>query len=157
MPDENSLPDKKYEFTDEIRTSFPTATVLHRIRALRDFSDVKKGDIGGFIEKEENLSHEGDCWIYGDCWVLGDTQVSGNGMVSGFVMVFSGVKILDNARVSGHIVLYRDVEVSGAAQLSGHMVLSGVKISGSMHITGDFVGSLLRTNCAQIYSNKRAG
>ena len=33
-----------------------------RIKALRSFMNVSKGDVGGFVEKEENLSHEGDCW-----------------------------------------------------------------------------------------------
>ncbi|MDE5977041.1 MAG: hypothetical protein K2G70_01045 [Turicibacter sp.] len=47
---------KKYEMFKEK----PTDT-LYRIRALRDFGDVKQGDVGGYIEKEENLSHEGYC------------------------------------------------------------------------------------------------
>ncbi|WP_409361877.1 hypothetical protein ACRPOS_002770 [Bartonella heixiaziensis] len=31
---------------------------LQRIRALRDLGNAKKGDLGGFIEHEGNLSHE---------------------------------------------------------------------------------------------------
>ena len=42
--------EKKYEMFKEKETD-----VLYRIRALRDFGYVKKGDIGGYIEKEENL------------------------------------------------------------------------------------------------------
>lgn len=52
---------KKYEFTGEtkeIRLLFRTAT-LHRIRATVAFGIVEVGDLGGWIEKEENLSHEG--------------------------------------------------------------------------------------------------
>ena len=52
---------KKYEFTGEtkeIKLLFRTA-VLHRIRATVSFGFVKIGDLGGWIEKEENLSHEG--------------------------------------------------------------------------------------------------
>lgn len=37
---------------------------LYRIEALRDFSNIKKGDLGGYVEKENNLSHNGCCWIY---------------------------------------------------------------------------------------------
>ncbi len=40
-------------------------TNLYHIKALKDFDDVKAGTIGG-IEKETNLSHEGNCWIYND-------------------------------------------------------------------------------------------
>ena len=32
-----------------------------RIRALIDFGNVEKGDIGGKIDSYDNLSQEGDC------------------------------------------------------------------------------------------------
>ncbi len=41
---------KKYELTNENHT-FEGITV-HRIRALRDFDDVRAGALGGFIENE---------------------------------------------------------------------------------------------------------
>ena len=37
---------------------------LYRIKALRDFSNVSKGEIGGFVRIYHNLSHKGKCWIY---------------------------------------------------------------------------------------------
>ena len=66
---------KKYELTEESRT-LSDGTVLHRIRALSDFTiydgiDVSKGDLGGFIEREENLSRDGTSWVYGNAWVSG--------------------------------------------------------------------------------------
>ena len=33
---------------------------LYRIRALKDFHNVKEGEAGGYIESEQNLSQEGD-------------------------------------------------------------------------------------------------
>jgi len=39
-------------------------SILYRIRALKDFGDVKKGDIGGYIQSKSNLSQEGNVWIY---------------------------------------------------------------------------------------------
>ena len=36
---------------------------LFRIKATTDFGDVEKGELGGYIEKEENLSHYGDAWV----------------------------------------------------------------------------------------------
>ena len=58
---------KKYEFTEE--TKEITGRTLHRIRALISFDDVAEGDLGGFIEKEENLSHDGDACVCGNAWV----------------------------------------------------------------------------------------
>ena len=56
---------------------------LFRVKALISFGDVKKGDLGGYVEKEENLSHSGGAWIYGDTWVTGDAKVFGDAVVSG--------------------------------------------------------------------------
>ncbi|GAA5112388.1 hypothetical protein GCM10023261_16890 [Bartonella jaculi] len=58
---------KKYEFTNE--TKQVGDYTLYRIRSLRDFGSVKAGDLGGFIEKEANLSHDGNCWVGDNAWV----------------------------------------------------------------------------------------
>ena len=68
---------KKFEFTGETKTIslfFRTAT-LHRIRAVAEFGLVKIGDLGGWIEKEENLSHEGKAWVWGNAEVWGNAKV----------------------------------------------------------------------------------
>ena len=59
--------EKKYKLTEE--TLETDGRTLHRIMALRDFGNARKGDIGGWIENEDNLSHCGDCWVYGDAKV----------------------------------------------------------------------------------------
>lgn len=83
---------KKYELTEE--TVKVSEITLYRIRAVRDFGSVKTGDLGGYIEKEENLSH------FGDAWVSDNAEVSGNGKVSGNANVF------DNARISGNAEIF---------------------------------------------------
>lgn len=87
---------KKFEFTGETKTIslfFRTAT-LHRIRAVAEFGLVKIGDLGGWIEKEENLSHEGKAWVCGDAEVCGDAKVWGNAKVCGDAKVFSASHVL---------------------------------------------------------------
>ena len=87
---------KKFEFTGETKTIslfFRTAT-LHRIRAVAEFGLVKIGDLGGWIEKEENLSHEGKAWVCGDAEVCGDAKVWGNAEVCGDAKVFSASHVL---------------------------------------------------------------
>ena len=81
---------KKFEFTGETKTIslfFRTAT-LHRIRAVAEFGLVKIGDLGGWIEKEENLSHEGKAWV------CGDAEIWGNAKVCGDAKVFSASHVL---------------------------------------------------------------
>lgn len=67
---------KKYELVldDTIQVLGET---LYRIRALRDFGGVRAGDIGGYIAKEKNLSHDRNAWVYGDAQVSGDARVHG--------------------------------------------------------------------------------
>lgn len=71
---------KKYELTEE--TKVIGGKTLFRIRALRSFGDIKAGDLGGFIENERNLSHEGNAWVGDNAWVDGNARVSGDGLIN---------------------------------------------------------------------------
>ena len=73
--------EKKYILTDDV-IDFNGHT-LHRIKAVRDFDCVKAGDLGGFIESEKNLAHDGDAWVPGAAWVTDSARVSGAALVSG--------------------------------------------------------------------------
>ena len=70
----------KYELALETKRFFD-GIELYRIRALRSFSDVTEGTLGGYIQQESNLSQEGDCWIYGDAQVCGNAQVFGDAAI----------------------------------------------------------------------------
>ena len=92
---------KKYEFTGEtkeIKLLFRTA-VLHRIRATVSFGFVKIGDLGGWIEKEENLSHEGKAWVWGNAKVCGDAKVWGNAKVCGDAEVWGNAEVFSASHV----------------------------------------------------------
>lgn len=67
----------KYELTDEKMTTDDGVT-LHRIRATKPFRDVKPGDLGGWVETEANLSHEGISWVLDNARVYGDARVLDN-------------------------------------------------------------------------------
>nr|DAI87390.1 MAG TPA: Putative transferase, nesg, ydcK, Structural Genomics.38A [Caudoviricetes sp.] len=77
---------KKFELTSESIVKF--GKTLYRIRALVAFGDVKEGELGGFLEKEENLSQDGNAWVYGDAWVYGNARVYGDARVCGDAIVF---------------------------------------------------------------------
>lgn len=67
-----STESKKYEFTSETKMYF--GRTLRQIRAIKDFSNVKAGEIGGWIEKESNLSQTGDAWVYGNANISNTNQ-----------------------------------------------------------------------------------
>ena len=71
--------EKKYEITNIAHPQYPW---LHRIRALRDVrEDVHAGDLGGFVQSEENLSQEGQCWIAGNAVVAEEAYVYGDAIL----------------------------------------------------------------------------
>jgi len=72
---------------------------LYRIKALKDFRDVKKGTFGGYIESEKNLSQEGNAWVYGDARVYGSAQVYGSARVYGDAWVYGSARVYGNNAV----------------------------------------------------------
>ena len=72
---------KKYELTTE--TLRYKGCTLHRIKALKDFGSIKAGELGGWVEQEENLSQYGNAWVYGNARVYGNAWVYGNARVYG--------------------------------------------------------------------------
>ncbi len=84
---------KKFELTAESKIF--AGKKLFRIKALISFGNVEEGELGGFVEKEENLDQSGDAWVSDNAWVYGDAWVSGN------ARVYGNAWVSDNARVSG--------------------------------------------------------
>ena len=116
---------RKYEFTGETKV-FLNKT-LHRIRAVVDFGTVHAGDVGGWIDKEENLNHCGDAWIYGNAKVYGDTEVYGNAKVYGNACVYGDAKVYGNACVYGDTWVGGNAEVYGNAKVGGDAKVYGGK------------------------------
>lgn len=94
----------KYKLTEEIKRV--GGITLSRIYALKDFSNVKAGDLGGWVESEDNLSQYGNCWVYDNASVFGYASVFGD------AVVYGDAKVSGNARVSG------DARVCGDARVS---------------------------------------
>ena len=67
----------KYEFTGETKIAY--GCTLRRIKAIVAIgATVAPGDIGGWIESENNLSVSGNAWVYGDARVYGNARVYGD-------------------------------------------------------------------------------
>ena len=82
---------KKYELTAE--SIVMLGRTLFRIKALVAFGDVKEGEFGGFVEKDENLDQSGGAWVSGDAMVFGGARVFGDAQVSGDARVFGDAQI----------------------------------------------------------------
>ena len=91
---------KKFELTTESITN-EAGKKLFRIKALIDFGDVKAGELGGYVEKEGNVSQDDNAWVSGDAEVFGNAKVSGRALVFGDAKVSGRALVFGNARVSG--------------------------------------------------------
>uniref|UniRef100_UPI0035CF9242 hypothetical protein n=1 Tax=Bartonella sp. MR100HLJHH TaxID=3243554 RepID=UPI0035CF9242 len=122
---------RKYELTDETKEFHDARTdkskKLYRIRALRDFRNIKKGYLGGYIQKEDNLSHEGDCWVWHKAMVCGDAKIFGNAQVFERAKITGRARIYENAKVCGEAYveygaqIYCNAQIYGEARVLGHV------------------------------------
>lgn len=96
-----------------------TGVTLYRIKALKDFGEVKKGEQGGFVQSEANLSQVGDCWVDGNACVFGDAKVSED------AWVFDDAKVYGTARISGSAQVCENAKVYGDAEVSGEELVCG--------------------------------
>lgn len=86
---------KKYELTN-FTMGFEGRT-LYRIRALKNFSDVKAGDLGGWVQSVKNLSQEGNCWIYDEAMCMDRARVCDDCAMRDFSAMFGNSRMHDNA------------------------------------------------------------
>ena len=119
---------------------------LYRIKALRDFDNVRKGDLGGYIEKEENLSQEGNCWVYNNAKVYGNARVYCNAKIYGNAKIHGNAEVYGNANVYDDAEVYDDANVYDDAEVYYHAcVFNCAKVCGIARVHG----------FAQVYGNAR--
>ena len=106
----------KYKLSNE--TKSVRGKTLYRIQALKDFGNVKKGDLGGFVQNETNLSQKGSCWIYDDACVYDKAQVYEEAKVSEKAEVSGNAWIHEEAWVYGQARVFGNAEVYGKARVS---------------------------------------
>lgn len=125
---------KKYELTSEY-VEFD-GRKLYRIKALKSFYlcglTVKAGALGGYIEKEENLSQEGNAWIHGNA------EIGGNAKVKDEAEVYGDAEVCDNAEIRDNAEILGDARIDGKAQIYGKAkVMRGVVVHANAEILGD--------------------
>ena len=115
--------ERKYKLTDECMQY--KGHKLYRIQALRSFSNIKEGELGGYIESEDNLSHDGMCWVYDEAKVFGNAEVCNNAKVFGNANVFGNAEVSGNAKVCGKAYVHFHAKVFGNAEVSGNAEVRG--------------------------------
>ena len=90
----------KYKLTDE--TKLVNGKTLHRIVCVTSFASVSAGEIGGWVESENNLSQLGDAWVYCNAKVCGNALVCDDANVYGDALVYGNAEVYGDALVCGN-------------------------------------------------------
>ena len=97
--------------------------IYYRLKAVKDFSNVSKGSLGGYLDGYHNLSQKGNCWIYDNSWVYGNAQVSENAKIYENSQVFGNAQVYDNAVVSRQSMIYGCAKIYGNANIENQRIL----------------------------------
>ncbi len=112
---------KKYALGDRTM-QLTDGTILHRIQALKTFEDVfgntvTKGDLGGWVQSEDNLSHEGRSWIYDDARAYGKSRVLDDAALYGKAEISDQVVVSDTSAMYDHSSAMNSARISGDTRI----------------------------------------
>lgn len=113
--------------------------VVYEIESCINFSVagtvVKKGQRGGWLENEDNLSQKGNCWVFPNCIVMDHAHVKDSAvlrygsvardhaLVFGDAIVTEGL-VAGYSKIGDHAIL-TDAALYGNAEMSDHSSLTG--------------------------------
>lgn len=143
---------KKFELLLNSKIEYKGKT-LYRIKALRDFGYVFEGEVGGYVQSEDNLSHNGDCWVfdnakvfnsarihddarifenakvYDEAEVFGSTKIYGNAKIYDEAGIFDNATIFENARVCNNARIKYNAIVCGNAKIERDTIIGQISTS----------------------------
>lgn len=147
---------KKYEI---IKNEYieHNGVILYRIRALKNFGEVRAGDLGGYIQNESNLSHHGECWVRNFAKVYGNAKVRGNALVYGRAEVYENATVIDEAhvgfraKVHGNAKIWNRSNVVDNAEVWEEAWIRGSgTVSGNARVHGHAVVYGIVDDCAEV-------
>lgn len=96
---------------------------VYQIKALKDFNDVKAGDLGGYVASEDNLSQEGNCWIYDEAMVIHDAWLSDNAIAKDKAIIRDKARVGQNVIVAKNAVIQDKVICVGSATITDNATI----------------------------------
>lgn len=118
----------KYKLTKEKK--IVSGRLVYRIEALKDFDTiidrpVKKGDKGGWVESEANLSQEGNCWLFDDACGYENSRRTENSVGYDRSLQFGDSVQSGNSKQSGSSQQSGNSRQSGNSKQYGNSCQSG--------------------------------
>lgn len=129
---------------------------LYRIQALKTFTKpggynpvVHVGELGGYVESEDNLSQEGSCWLFDKARVKDGGKVLDDAIVYDKCLVSKNSIIRGGSVVGGHCFITNqsviiDSKLEGNVIVNGHSTVhSGAYLYGEIGVDQSDVGNLV--------------
>lgn len=107
------------------RKTLSNNTPIFQIEALKDFNDVKKGDLGGFVQSEHNISQAGDCWAYNNAWVISNGQLLDNATAKDNSFISQNGVVCHNATITEFSEVGGKAFVGGDTIVRGEVIVAG--------------------------------
>ena len=130
----------------------------YRVKALKDFGSVKKGDIGGFVTNEHNLSQDGNCWIYDDAKIFDSSEIYNN------AKMFNNSKMFDNSRMYDDSRMFDDCEMHDNSEMCDNSKMfdnsrmfdnSIMHDNSKMHNNSKMFDNSIMYNNSEMYNNSK--
>lgn len=112
---------KKYEILkDDYR--FIGDAKIYRIRLLVNgvVPNAKKGDLGGFVQNEENLDQNGSCWLYDNSIAMERARVYENAKLYDDAIIFENARASGNARMKDYSRVFQYAHITEECSIEGH-------------------------------------
>lgn len=133
---------------------------LYRIQALKTFTKPGKygpvihvGELGGYVETEDNLSQQGSCWIFDkarvkdggrvldDAYVYDKTMVSRNAIIRGESVIrdrcfVTNQSVINDSTLEGNVTVTGQSIIHSGASLYGEIEVDKSVINTHVNLTG---------------------
>lgn len=113
----------KYKYTG--RSTYYGYTKVKQIFATKDFGNVKKGQVGGWVERYDNLSQTDNSWIDIDSYVSGtsrialDSQIISSNIINSTVLMAKLFNVTArNSHINGEKFNNKTINISNSNILS---------------------------------------
>lgn len=128
------------------------SVLLRQVIAVTDFNDVKAGTSGGWVDADNVLSQQGDCWIYGDARVLNQSEILA---VQGLTHEHAQIlQIYDRATVN-HSRIVHQVQLYGDATITHAFIEHRAEVFDFALIEGNKDNNVWICDCAKVYDHAR--
>ena len=120
-------------------TNFCTKHKYFRIKSLKDFSNISKNDIGGYVRGYHNLSQKGNCWIYNTARISRESKVTENAIVRDSSFVTDYAIVSGDAIISGNTTVFDFANINDKAKIYNTVVKDKAVVYGNTELKGEIM------------------